>query len=185
MFYELQQKKSEFYVKVKVPREIKRGAINSEFQFLDHKEISIELDDDYGTDFPDFIMAEDYVPMISNKLKLLFDSWDIDNLYYKRILLKMTDYDLEEVYWLALPPRIDCLDPEEAFDDDLEMYTKIVILPNKVGNYDIFKLEKGNDEIIITERLKQLLIKESDSHNINGIVIKNVKERYTNEKLFG
>lgn len=173
MFYELQQKKSQFYVKVRVPPEIKRGAINSEFQFLDHKEISIELEDCYGTDFPDLIMAENYVPMISSKLKQLFDLWGIDNLFYKKIKLKMTDYDIEEQYWLALPPRIDCLDPEKSFDKRLEICTKIVILPNKVGNFDIFKIKDGNDEIIITERLRKLLIQESDSHNIQGIVIKN------------
>ena len=61
MFYELQQKKSEFYVKVRVPPEIKRGAINSEFQFLDHKEISIELEDCYGTDFPDLFVLHSNV----------------------------------------------------------------------------------------------------------------------------
>ena len=119
VFYELQQKKSEFYVKVRVPPEIKRGVIDSEFQFLDHKEISIELEDRYGTDFPDLIMADNYVPMISEKLKQRFDSWGIENLFYKRIRLKMTDYDIEELFWLALPPRIDCLDPEKSFDTAL------------------------------------------------------------------
>ena len=173
MFYELQQKKSEFYVKVRVPPEIKRGVIDSEFQFLDHKKISIDLEDCYGTDFPDLIMAENYVPMISEKLKRKFDSWGIDNLFYKKIILLMKDYDIEEIYWLALPPRIDCLDPERSFDKVLEICTKIVILPNKVGNFDIFKLKNGNDAIIITERLKNLLLQESESQNIQGIVIKN------------
>lgn len=172
MFYELQQKKSEFYVKVRVPPEIKRGVIDSEFQFLDHKEITIELEDCYGTDFPDLIMAENYVPMISERLKQRFDAWGIDNLFYKRIKLKMTDYDIEEQYWLALPPRIDCLDPEKSFDEILEICTRIVILPDKVGNYDIFKLKEGNDAIVITERLKNLLIKEIDFQRLEGIVIK-------------
>lgn len=172
MFYELQQKKSEFYVKVRVPPEIKRGVIDSEFQFLDHKEIFIELEDCYGTDFPDLIMADNYVPMISERLKQKFDSWGIDNLFYKRIKLKMTDYDIEEQYWLALPPRIDCLDPEKSFDKTLEICTRIVILPDRVGNYDIFKLKDGNDAIVITERLMKLLIQEIDSQRLEGIYIK-------------
>lgn len=172
MFYELQQKKSEFYVKVRVPPEIKRGAIDSEFQFLDHREIAIELEDCHGTDFPDLIMADNYVPMISERMKQRFDSWGIDNLFYKRIKLKMTDYDIEEQYWLALPPRIDCLDPERSFDKVLEICTRIVILPDKVGNYDIFKLKDGNDAIVITERLRNLLIQETDSQRLEGIVIK-------------
>lgn len=175
MFYELQQTKSEFYVKVRVPSEIKRGVINSEFQFLDRKEVSVELEECYGSDFPDLIMAEDYVPMISSKLKQFFDLWGIDNLFYKKIKLKMTDYDIEEHYWLALPPRIDCLDPERSFDKKLEICTKIVIIPNKVGNFDIFKLKDGNDEIIITERLKNLIEQESNSQNIQGITIKKCK----------
>ncbi len=173
MFYELQQRKSEFYVKVGVPPEIKRGVIDSEFQFLDHKEISIELEDCYGTDFPDLIMAENYVPMISERMKQRFDSWGIDNLFYKRIKLRMSEYDIEEQYWLALPPRIDCLDPERSNDKVLEVCTKIVILPDRVGNYDIFKIIDGNDAIVITERLKNLLIQEADSHRLEGIVIKN------------
>ena len=145
MFYEVQQKKSEFYVKVKVPREIKRGVKDSEFQFLNHREIVVELEDTYGTDFPDLIMAENYVPFVSTKLKQLFDTWGIDNLYYKKIVLNLSGYDISEVYWLALPPRIDCLDPEKSFDKELEICNKIIILPDKVGNYDIFKLLNGND----------------------------------------
>lgn len=172
MFYELQQKKSEFYIKVRVPPEIKRGVIDSEFQFLDHKAISIELEDCYGTDFPDFIMAENYVPMISEKLKQKFDLWGIDNLFYKKVKLKMSDYDLEEQYWLALPPRIDCLDYEQSMDEELDICTRIVILPNKVGNYDIFKVKDGNDAVIITERLRRLLMEELNSQMIDGIVIK-------------
>lgn len=174
MFFELQQKKSEFYVKVRVPTEIKRGCKDSEFQFLDHHEISIELDDESGTDFPDFIMAENYIPMISAKLKQLFDMWGIDNLYYKPINLKLSDYDIKELFWLALPPRIDCLDSEKSFSGKWNVCNNIVILPNKVGNYCIFKLKDGNDEVIITEKLKQLLVKEIDSQNIQGIVIKEI-----------
>ena len=174
MYYELQQRISEFYVKVRVPPEIKRGVIDSEFQFLDHKEISVELEDCYGTEFPDLIMAENYVPLISAKLKQYFDTWGIDNLYYKKIRLKMTEYDVEELYWLALPPRIDCLDPEKSFDDVLEICNRIIILPNKVGNYDIFKLKNGNDEVIITEHLKTKLYSKIENQDLQGIIIKQI-----------
>lgn len=174
MFYELQQKVSEFYVKVRVPPEIKRGCIYSEFQYLDHRELQVELEDTCGTEFPDLIMAENYVPLISNKLKRMFDTWGIDNLYYKKMILKMSAYDIEETYWLALPPRIACLDPEEAFDEEFSACIRIVILSNKVGNYDIFKLQKGNDEVIITDRLKELLTNELEKGSIQGIVIKEV-----------
>ena len=174
MFYEVQQKKSEFYVKVKVPREIKRGVKDSEFQFLNHREIVVELEDTYGTDFPDLIMAENYVPFVSTKLKQLFDTWGIDNLYYKKIVLNLSGYDISEVYWLALPPRIDCLDPEKSFDKELEICNKIIILPDKVGNYDIFKLLNGSDEIIITEKIKKFMTRELESQNIQGIVIKEI-----------
>ena len=174
MYYELQQKKSEFYVKVRVPPEIKRGVIDSEFQFLDHKEISVELEDCYGTEFPDLIMAENYVPLISARLKQYFDTWGIDNLYYKKIRLKMTDYEIEELYWLALPPRIDCLDPEKSFNEELGICNKIVILPNKVGNYNIFKLKNGNDEVIITEYLRTMLNSKIDAQDLQGIIIKKI-----------
>ena len=46
-------------------------------------------------------------------------------------------------------------------------------MPDKVGNYDIFKLKDGNDAIVITERLKDLLVQETNSKRIGGIVIKN------------
>ena len=129
MYFELQQKKSEFFVNVGVPSDIRRGAVNSEFQFLDHKEERIEIEDSGGTEFPDLIIAENYVPMISNKLKRLFDCWGIDNLFYKKLILQMSEYDIQEHYWLALPPRIDCLDPEKSFDSEYSVCNKIIILP--------------------------------------------------------
>lgn len=172
MYYFLEQKRSEFYVRAAVPREIKRGCRDSEFQFLDRRPLELELENDYGTEFPDLIMAEDYVPFISERLKRLFDRWGIDNLFYKKILLKMPDFDVREQYWLALPPRIDCLDPEEALDPELGVCVKIAIIANRVGNYQIFKLKNGNDEIIITKELREKLQKELDSQTIRGIIIK-------------
>lgn len=174
MYYIMEQKVSEAYVHVKAPEEIKRGCMNSEFQFLDHKEISVELDLEYGVEFPDLIMAEQYIPLISDKMRERFDYWGIDNLFYKRINLKISELEIEEIYWLALPPRIDCLDPEEAFDREFQVCVKIAIIGNRVGNYDIFKLQGGNDEIILTQRLKELLETEIHSQNLKGIVIKDL-----------
>lgn len=147
------------YVSVKEgTKDFAKACQMSEFQFLDSKPLSIEVDDDSGKLFQDFIYDKG-VPLISDRMKDCFDELNIDYLLYKKIILTKSKFGVEEIYWLALPPRINCLNRDKSeIDDELNVADEIVINDDKVGRYDIFKLAGvGNLEIIITEKLADRL----------------------------
>ena len=60
---------------------------------------------------------ENGIPLISQKFKSFLDENKVDNLFYKKLILK-TDRE-EKEYYLALPPKIDCLNLENTVVDDL------------------------------------------------------------------
>ena len=68
---------------------------------------------------------------------------------------------IAEDYFLALPPRINCLDEERSLiveSKSARLAKKIFIDEEKIGRYEIFKLaDFENQDIIITERLKEVL----------------------------
>lgn len=159
-FYRLYAQKAEEYaVPGEALRVLTRGCERSEFQFLNHQVLSVPLAENSGLAFPDFLCSAQ-IPLISDKFKRVFDDSGIDNLFYKPILLTDETIGLRERYWLALPPRIRCLNRQASrfVEDDaaLPKATKIVINPSKVGNYQIFCLEEVvNRDLIVTEWLKE------------------------------
>lgn len=142
--------------------EIRKPCAMSEFQYLNNDVITVELDENSGHVCQDFIYNHG-IPLISEKVKDFFDEWGIDYLFYKKIILTKTDVGLEELYWLALPPRIHCLDMEQSeIDEFLNAADKIIINPERTGRFDIFKLAGvTNLEIIISSQLAEK-IKEQD-----------------------
>ena len=56
------------------------ACLKSEFQYLDHSIISVEVDEDSGEIFQDFVYMSG-VLLISDRLKNLFDSLGIDYLF--------------------------------------------------------------------------------------------------------
>ncbi len=145
-----------------IPKGVKRAAKQSAFQFVERELHELVLDDRSGQRLPDFMCdIHSNVPIISDKLKRVFDDYDIRYLFYQRIKLVRKKDGLSERYWLAIPPRIDCLHIEESCIDPLwNKATKLKIDPEKIGNYDIFKISGvSNQEIIITEQLKNAIEK--------------------------
>jgi len=134
--------------------EIRKPCAMSEFQYLNHKVMTAELEENSGHVCQDFIYDHG-IPLISEKVKDFLDEWGVDYLFYKKIILKKSDIGLEEIYWLALPPRINCLDMEQSeIDDFLNAADRIIIDPERIGRFDIFKLAGvTNLEIIITSQL--------------------------------
>ena len=130
----------------------------SEFQFFDTKPISLEVDADSGKVFQDF-MYDKGVPIISDRLKECFEDLGVDYLFYKKILLTKQNLGVEEIYWLAIPPRINCLNREESdIDEVLNVADEIVINEDKVGRYEVFKLSGvGNLEIIVSSKIADVL----------------------------
>ena len=139
-------------------KDMEKACQMSEFQFFDTKPKTIEVDPDSGRIFQDFIYDKG-VPIVSERLKDCLESLNVDYLFYKKILLTKKALGIEEVYWLALPPRINCLNYELSdIDEMLNVADEIVINEEKVGRYEIFKLAGvGNMEIIISEKIARTL----------------------------
>ena len=163
--------------------EIERACYFSEFQFLNHSLVEVEISLEGGITFQDFLLHKNSVPLISAKMKKVFDACKVDNIFYKPVTLTFSRLGFAENYFLALPPRINCLNMSESvFEvEDTENFfpemtsktaTKIVIDRNKVGNYKIFKLPQFflNAEIIVTEDLRTAL-ENAELSNVNFIEI--------------
>lgn len=154
-FYIMLPVLSKNYVFVNAPPEIQKGCMSSQFQYLDKKTRTINVSLDGGAEFPDFLIADHYAPYISDRLKRVFDRMGIDNLFYQKTIFSLSEFDIEATYWLAVPPRINCLDPEYV-NEILGMATAFRILTEKTGNYKIFKLsDVGNSEIFVTKEVKE------------------------------
>ena len=153
---------------------LRKACCNSEFQFVDKKLSTLMLSDESGDQFPDFIYDElNEVPLISCRLKRLFDELDIRSLFYQRLRLESKANHVYESYWLAIPMKIDCLDYDASnVDEILNEAKRIVINPKNVGNYEIFKLANVfNSQIIVTERLKNKVEEEGFTEGFGFIEI--------------
>lgn len=156
--------------------QLERACLNSEFQFLDKTPLTVEISDEGGLNFPDFILTRN-IPLISTAVKRVLENFGVDYVFFKPIQLTATELGRAENFWLALPPRINCLDwersiietEENAFAPPIELMREaknIFIDENQIGRYNIFKLAGVvNQEIIITERLKTAL-EAADFENI-------------------
>ena len=150
---------------------LEKGCWQSEFQFLDHSPLDVEISDDSGIYFPDIILKNSIV-LISSGIKNIFDKMKTDYVFYKPIRLIYSELGRAENYFLAVPPRINCLDISrsiiEVEENEFTLPTeilceakKICIAENKIGRYDIFKLAGVvNQEIIVTEKLRNALAEE-------------------------
>lgn len=158
--------------------ELKKGCYKSEFQYLDRKPIEVSVSPEGGTIFPDFLLYRDYVPLISERFRQFMDNFGVDNLFYKPVILSDKELGLREMYWLALPPRIVCLNLAKSIievenneyekdDNKFREAIKIVINPKCVGNYKIFKLamKYENQEIIVCDALRRA-IEEKNFSNV-------------------
>lgn len=163
---------------------LRRGCLTSEFQYLTHDRLTVSISDEGGMEFPDFIQTG-CIPLISQKFKAVLDNLQVDNLFYKPVRLSCPELGLQEDYWLALPPRIKCLDLERSQieveenefltkEELMRTAVKIVIDSSGVGNYRIFKLaEVTNQEIIVTEEAKEAL-KIAGLDNVNFIALEGI-----------
>lgn len=148
--------------------QLERACLNSEFQFLDKSTLTAEISDEGGLQFPDFILCG-VIPLVSTEVKRVLENFGADYIFFKPIRLTAAELGRVEEFWLALPPRINCLDWErstiEVEDNEflppvelIREAKKIFIDENQIGRYDIFKLAGVvNQEIIVTERLKNAL----------------------------
>ncbi len=148
--------------------QLERACLTSEFQFLDKSPLAVELSDEGGLHFPDFILRG-AIPLVSSAVKRVLERCAVDYVFFKPVQLTVTELGRAENFWLALPPRINCLDWERSvFDTEENEFLppselireakKFFIDENKIGRYNIFKLAGVvNQDIIVTEKLKDAL----------------------------
>ena len=165
-------------------RQIASACQTSSFQFIDHKPMTVEIAEDGGLTFPDFLY-NDGVPLNSRAFKRLLDAQGVDNLFYKPIDLVDAATGIHEEYTLALPPRIravreaymrlldedgDESEGKELIKDEygISLYR---INASAVGNYRIFKLADVWDyDIIVTHSLKEV-IKKAGLRNVEFVEV--------------
>lgn len=166
-------------------RILEKGCLLSEFQYLDHSPMSVEVEEDGGEEFPDFLIYRGSVPLISERFRQVFNRAGVDNIFYKPVTLIHSELGQSESYFLALPPRINCLNLSESVvsveenefarpDDLMKEVIEIVIDEDKAGNYKIFKLspEFVNQEIIVAENLKKAV----ESAQLENVYFSPLKE---------
>ena len=139
-----------------IPDKLKWACVDSAFQHIDKNLHTLLISAASEDALPDFLYDPVCaVPLISERLKQLFDSLDIRNLFYQRVWLERRSDHISQSYWLAVPPRISCLDLDKSIITSLERAERMVIERDKIGNYEIFKTADAvNTEIIVTEKLK-------------------------------
>ena len=149
----------EEYVSVKEGmKDYEKHCQMSEFQYFNTDPITVEVDKESGKIFQDFIYDRG-VPIISDSLKECLDGLGVDYLLYKKVILTKSQLGIEELYWLALPQRINCLNRDESdIDEELNFADEIVINEDKVGRYGVFKLAGvTNLDIIISKKIADVL----------------------------
>jgi hypothetical protein len=99
-----------------------------------------------GVVFTDFI--ENPVHLISNGLWAIFDELQLSGVFYKPVLLANTQKMSQNLYWLIVPRKIDCLSRESEFNKDGTLKT-LKIDKEKIGLNKIFKIEGITEELII------------------------------------
>lgn len=148
-----------------IPSWLVNACRKSEFQHIPSQPLRIGV-------FPgvrgllDFYLPHGSVPVISMKLRQVFDSAGIlpGELLYRQLRLFSPD-GAEEQYYLALPQKINCLD--RTVINPLGGTDELFISDAAVGCFNIFKVAGiTNKTILITEKLKLAL----ESSDITGVI---------------
>ena len=161
---------------------IKDACRKSEIQYLDREKIIIAASESGGTEFPDLIVYE-YMYLFSDEVIKQIKKEIEQYVFLKPIEITCDIIGKKELYWLIVPPRIDCLDLdnseiEDEWDFDLGIIPvlhckKIRIDDQLVGNFEIFKIAGIDDNnIYINENIKNKIM----DINPEGIKIISIKE---------
>lgn len=109
----------------------RNGSIN-----LTEDPVQVYIKEKSENEYIDFI--ERPVPLISDKLKQLFDNYQKD-MAYRPVVLADVKHMKQDLYWLIVPKRIDCLSEKSEFNID-ETLKRLVIDEGKVGKNRIFSI---------------------------------------------
>ena len=124
-------------------------------QYLDTQPVQFYIKEKPNNIYPDFI--EKPIPLISNKVKELFDELNIKSIFYKSVILADIKRMEQTLYWLVVPRKIDCMYDETIFNRDNSIQ-RLKIDSEKVGYYKVFKVNGIiEDYIIVDESVVNIL----------------------------
>lgn len=147
----------------------------SECQFLTKDRMIVGTLDSGGTEFPDLIVRGD-VFLLSDMIIAQIREFIEDYVFLKPVEVCCDIIGKKELYWITVPPRIDCLNLDESeidYDWDFELgimpilhAKRTVIDESLTGRYGMFKISGVDDNNIY---IKQELMKKIISLNPEGI----------------
>lgn len=128
-------------------------------QFITKDSIELNLKTDIAVNAPDIFTSP--LPLISNEVKELFDKLGIDYIFYKPVYLYDDFFDEKTLYWLAVIPKIQCMNPEKEEN-----------VIGHVGKFMIFRIkESSGAAIYVTDQMKEIL----ESNKFKGILFTKYK----------
>ena len=140
--------------------------------------VVITLSDDSGDVWPDMLTY--LLPLVSDRLKTIFEKLKIDNIEYYPV--KLIDSDKKEIgtkYWLAnVIGLIECIDESKSdteihpISENLFIKTFFAIDEEKAHGQKLFRLREEKTFIIIHETVKEQL----EPLNLVGVEIINTKK---------
>lgn len=148
----------------------------SEPQFLTKDRLSVGTLDSGGLEFPDLIVLEDVYLLSDAVIEQVKDEIE-DYVFLKPVEIRCDLIGKKELYWLTVPPKIDCLDLDKSridYDWDFGLgilpilhSEKTVIDEKLTGRYGMFKaLGIDDNNIYVTERIRDKM----QSVNPEGIL---------------
>lgn len=147
----------------------------SEFQYLNKEKLVIGILDSGGIEFPDLIVKGD-IWLFSNYIIQNIKSDIEDYVFLKQVDINCDLIGKKEKYWIAVPPRIDCLNLDKSkinYEWDFELgiiplleSKKTVIDEKLTGYYLMFKALGIDDSSIY---VKEELVNKIKNLNPEGI----------------
>jgi hypothetical protein len=136
---------------------------------MDKLNLQFQIREQDTTEYVDFI--EKPVPLLSDRCKQIIEKY-VPKLYVKSVVLKDMKRLRQELYWLIVPPRIDCLSEQSEFHKDGTL-KRLVIDESKAAPYKIFKIEGIMEEyILISLDVAESLLRR----DFTGIRLKKVEK---------
>lgn len=154
-FYKIQTKHTYDKILYEYVHSFSEYCRKSEFQYLMHTEQCWKIPSDRNFEFTDFCYINNEVPLFSRW------AWDMITAYGNTdgifVIPVRISYQGEEYqYYIAVPPRIYCLDGRKTV---LKQYggiyraENIVISLKETGRYNIFKIAETDDDSIYVKRV--------------------------------
>lgn len=146
----------------------------SELQYINSSEITLGISLDGGNEIPD-ILNKNNIIFISSKFKQGLDKKKIDYLFYKKTNIVCDMLGIDELFYMVIPPRVDCLKLSCLADRTFTCENGLIpnidldnfsISEKCLGRYQLLKIfGLLNDNIYVTDELYEYI----NSLNLVGL----------------